>query len=145
MLDIDRLHRVLDQIYAGDSTGAGAGRTTAYMHMLLGEVWLADAGSCFVYVAETPTMARHAMLQFLVYVSNEPTVQMRHTTTRQIILDPTHISFFFVDVDYFVRRFAFLGTAVSKVFIDVPPINSTAYDAAVNKAHQLHTNGTDII
>jgi hypothetical protein len=145
MLDVDHLHHTLEQIYAGADTVAGDGRTTAYMHMLLGEVWLADAGSCFVYVAETPQAARNAMLRFLVYISNEPTVQVRYHTTQQIILDPSRLSFFFVDVEYFVRRFAFLGTSVSKVFIDIPHTTSSTYAEVVSKAQILHVNGTDIV
>jgi hypothetical protein len=70
-LDLDRLHRVVESINAGQETDRGAGKTTAYVALMIAEIELGDWNNAYLYIGETRQIANAAAQDFAEMVTRK--------------------------------------------------------------------------
>ncbi len=63
-LDIDWLHLCITEINS-KSGRTFYGKTTAYLHLMLGEVWLGNDGNNYLYIGEDAQYAQNLLAQLL--------------------------------------------------------------------------------
>ena len=129
ILDVDRLHCTINQYIERDTLFIQApqdvGVTTSIKLLMLAEAQLADARSQFLYLTDTFDDAAAVQQDFVRMLCAEPGLQLSANQSRQIRIRDTDVVFFFVEVDYFLKYYAFRGTRLDKIFVDV----SGAYTA----------------
>lgn len=145
-LDLDRLHNVIDRMDKGEPRDVYGGFTTSYLYLMLGEVQLADPGTCFIYVTSTSQHANKIRKQFqeLVWDTEHYKSEIRHPT--QIHVPDTGQDFFFISIDVFLSKFSFMGTRVHRIFFDVPVGVQERHELALmDKVQTMMTTGTEFI
>lgn len=116
------------------------------LQLMVGEAQLADGGSHFIYVAINDLEAYHIKYQFVRQVRSEPGITVVRNQHQMIGLHPSNTVFFFVGLEYFSQRFAFVGTRIDRVFVDLPPdLTQQQLELFHAKIQILIAHGADII
>lgn len=149
-LDVERLHHVIERYitreYLTIQAPRAVGVTTSFEQLLLAEAQLADGGSHFVYVAINENAAKHMQDRFARLLNSEPGMIIYRHQHQQLHIRNSGTVFFFVGVEYFSQRFAFLGTKVDKVFVDVVgDLPITHYKPLCDKLLMMQARGTEIV
>lgn len=149
-LDVERLHHVIERYitreYLTIQAPRAVGVTTSFEQLLLAEAQLADGGSHFVYVAINENAAKHMQDRFVRLLNSEPGMIIDRYQHQQLRIRGSGMVFFFVGVEYFSQRFAFLGTKVDKVFVDVVgDLPITYYKPLCDKLLMMQARGTEIV
>jgi hypothetical protein len=149
-LDVERLHTNIEQHIERDTlfvkAPRGAGITTTIEQLMLAEVQLADAGSHFLYLTDTPDDAAKVQQEFVRLICAEPGIALDTNQCRQIRIRDTDVVFFFVEVDYFLKYYAFRGTRLDKIFVDVRGMYTATQALDVqNKLTCMQICGTEIV
>ena len=84
VVDIERLHQVIEQLRSGGFRGKGEGKTFAYLHLMANEVELGDGHNNYMYVGENARLTNWVAHEFVAYVSNmfgDNTISMQTSTS----------------------------------------------------------------
>lgn len=117
-IDIDRLHRVAEYILANKITQLPhhEGCTTAFLYLMLGEIWTHNPGQHYVYVGKVP---HTVFLDFVgILVQEEVEITSLYSIPAPMILLPTKQTFKFVDIQQVCNEVFWKGTTYNKIFFD---------------------------
>jgi hypothetical protein len=126
-VDYDRLHAVIESINAGQPTPRRAGRTFAFMHLMVGEMHLGDFNNVYMYVAPSYNTARHTMMEFVEYAKSMygPDVFESINQSTLTLVTTHHQRYMFVgNRDALSLPYHMYGSKVDRAFIDVTPHDS---------------------
>lgn len=71
MLDIERLHKIVYKINNCHALDVQEGTTTAYLHLMMGEVWLGSRENQYVYIGRDTNHINQVCLQFLSMLTED--------------------------------------------------------------------------
>lgn len=115
-LDIDRLHRCVEAINNRKFLGRGEGRTTAILHLLVGELELCDPYLTYIVVVPTSAMVPY-MLRILVPMLEEVGIELTLCSKERIVVNG-YVQVRFMSAHTFYQTEATRGFRVAKVFWD---------------------------
>lgn len=116
-LDIDRLHRCVEKINAGEPFARGEGGTTAMLVLLYNDIILGDLNNRYIFVSDTTVSAGCAAWQFRETL-HEDGVPVMHAS-QQLIRFEWGMDVHFMGVDWFCNTNSLRGTKIARAFIDV--------------------------
>lgn len=114
-LDIDRLHRCVEAINNRKFIGRGEGRTTAILHLLVGELELCDPYLTYIVVVPNAAMVPY-MLRILAPMLEEVGLEMSLCSKERIIVNDVQVRF--MSAYTFYQTHATRGLRIAKVFWD---------------------------
>jgi hypothetical protein len=118
MLDIDRLQENVDRVNEGACLPRRAGKTTALLCLLLGDVELGDPNNVYLFVSPTSVASKLVQNDFLEMADEHELHCNYHKSFGRVVFDhgPT---VFFVAFDQFLAADIFRGMRICRVFLDV--------------------------
>lgn len=142
MIDIDRLARNVAAINNHIQLPHDAGRTTAYIALMLGEVDLGDAGNTYLYIGHDQLASRYAHRALTAYVVQEYGNQYITVNTPQCVHLTNNQRYMFAHQDPWLAN-VFRGTELAGVFADVdhindPDVQSELYTRVLSMGGTVH-------
>lgn len=130
-IDIDRLHKNIEEIHKTGFLPRGEGATTARLLLLLGAIEVCDPGSIYFYVGENHNHVRDIARRFdtLLQTYNIQRTWYREYTSCSLL--ETNVNIYFTSPSIFVKERTFRGYRLNKIFFDVTK----------RQQHQLDANG----
>jgi len=114
-LDIDRLHHCVEAINHRKFLGRGEGRSTAMLHLLVGELELCDPYLTYIMVVPTSAMVPY-LLNILVPMLEEVGLEMSQCSRERIIVNDVQVRF--MSAYTFYQTHATRGLRIAKIFWD---------------------------
>ena len=115
-LDIDRLHHCVEAINNRKLLGRGEGRSTAILHLLVGELELCDSFLTYIVVIPTEAMIPH-LQRILVPMLEDAGIEIRQLSKQRVVVSGD-IQIRFMSAYTFYQTHATRGLRIAKIFWD---------------------------
>lgn len=116
-LDIDRLHDVVEQIFNNDDINRYAGKTTAMVYLMLGNVWVGENPGKFLYVGQNSVACDIAKAMFISSLKKDE--YKLEISQQEVIVDGTQIFYFRPYSRLTVQALTLFNTGLHNIFIDI--------------------------
>jgi hypothetical protein len=146
-MDLDRLHASVEDLLSGYRYHRGKGYTFAYHQLMLGERFLADDHTCFMYIGETYEAAQQALHRFVKAIEAiDGPYGYTLRSRMHVHLPGIDQDYFFVGLEDFLHPYAFMGTRIDRIFLDVSAELQAVRDMDIScKLEHFSLRGTDLI
>jgi hypothetical protein len=136
-LDINRLHDVVEQIFNNTDITRYAGKTTAMVYLMLGNVWVGETPGKFLYVGHNAVTCDIAKAMFISALKKDG--YKLEITQQEVIVDGTQIFYFRTGSRLSARDFELFRTGLHNMFIDInwDDIDITGYRVLYNTLREF--------
>jgi hypothetical protein len=114
-LDIDRLHDVVEQIFSNDTVPRTAGKTTATVYLMLGNVWIGENPGSYIYIGHTRVACDIAKMMFITSLQKDG--YKLEVSQHDVVVNGTQV-FHFRSKDVLNVQ-DHKGSSIHNIFIDV--------------------------
>jgi hypothetical protein len=119
-LDIDTLHTATAHILNGTFSSYQHRRrriTTAFLYLMLGEVWVGNRGVTRLYVGKNSQDAKRVMAEFIDLLISDGNTPITYCMVK-LTVTTEHQVFKFVSITRMIDGFSLAGLRAEKVFFD---------------------------
>lgn len=116
-LDIDRLHDVVEQIFNNDDINRYAGKTTAMVYLMLGNVWVGENPGKFLYIGHNSVVCDIAKMMFISALKKDG--YKLEVTQQEVIVDGTQIFYFRSGTRLSAQDLTLFSGGLHNMFIDI--------------------------
>ena len=125
MLDIEKLHENVQKINNDEILENLTGASTAYKHLMMGEVWLGARENQYVYIGQNPNHINDVCLQFLAMLNEDQNnteypkkdIRIIHRRGYHVLVDRQ--CFIFATHQTASEPIFWAGIHIDRVFIDL--------------------------
>ena len=125
-LDIDKLHNCVQKINQCEYLPPNSGTTTAYLNLMIGEVWLGNPHNQYVYIGNDRGHVKNICLDFIVLLHMDQLTSEFSKKNIQVIYQNNyhHVLvneqlFLFIDCIKANDPKFWIGKDINRVFIDI--------------------------
>ena len=120
-LDITRLHNITEHINnkTVSKLPNKGGVTTAYMYLMLGEVWTSTTSNNYVYVGKDPLNAFLDFIHLLAYDTSPEFIKELYSIPDHRVVTDNGLTFKFVTLDRVIDDLFWHSTSYASVFFDI--------------------------
>lgn len=132
-LDITLLHTATTHILEGtlsEYNHKQMGITTAYLYLMLGEVWVGNENATHIYVANNYENSKHAMIRFIHLLNEDNTSFVVTGDFDNMVVTTDQQTFKFTTRTNLLDAIGTIGANVEKVFLD-QDISATSHLADI--------------
>lgn len=136
IININQLHTVVEKLYNNEFIDRQQGKTTALIHLLMGNVWVGTRFGKYMYVGYCSRDSQRVMHLF-ANLLQENGYTIEDCTKTCLIVHETKQTFWFYGINVLTERL-FCGTTYDNVFIDSLPTNTPAENLYALILLELH-------